>query len=140
SDAEAGAECRDDEDQRRLFRRLVGLLGVAASAASAFARPSSSRSFGFVVTVWGGRHLDRSPGGDRITSWSARHAPAAGAISAPPRTAALRNNQPSRVGVDPLPRREGTSRNGWQPTADACLPFDGSGNWLQPTATNLACF
>ena len=29
-----------------------------------------------------------------------------------------------RLRVDPLLLREGTSRNGWQPTADACLPCD----------------
>jgi hypothetical protein len=31
---------------------------------------------------------------------------------------------PSRLGVDPLLRREGTSRNGWQPTADALLNME----------------
>jgi len=34
------------------------------------------------------------------------------------------SNQPSRIGVDPLLRREGTSRNGWQPMADALLTME----------------
>ena len=29
-----------------------------------------------------------------------------------------------QVGIDPLLRREGTSRNGWQPTADALLTME----------------
>src|SRR6266513_711424 len=42
--------------------------------------------------------------------------------------------------VDPFPRREGTSCNGWQPTADALLTMNVSGNRWQPAATDSACF
>jgi len=47
---------------------------------------------------------------------------------------------PPRIDVDPFPRREGTSRDGWQPTADALLTMNVSGNRSQATATVLACF
>src|SRR5439155_10112792 len=51
-----------------------------------------------------------------------RHAPPAAATSAPARIARRnRRAETSQVSVDSLLRREGTSRNGWQPTADALL-------------------
>src|SRR5439155_18517489 len=67
-----------------------------------------------------------------------RHAPAAAATSARARIARRnRRAETSQVSVDPLLRREGTSRNGWQPTADALLtmrserqPVAASGNSL----------
>jgi hypothetical protein len=48
-------------------------------------------------------------------------------------------NRSSAPRVDLLLRREGTSRNGRQPTADA-LPCTAERNRSQPAATDLACF
>src|SRR5881398_810838 len=63
-----------------------------------------------------------------------RHAPAAAATSAAARIARRnRRAETSQVSVDPLLRREGTSRNGWQPTADALLTLE---LLRQPVATS----
>jgi hypothetical protein len=66
-------------------------------------------------------------------------APVAAAISAPARTATRGRSRPVDLVVDPLLHREGTSRNGWRPTADALLTISLCAQLLRPEATDSAC-
>ena len=42
--------------------------------------------------------------------------------------------------IDPLPHREGTSRNGWQPTADALLTMERLGQLVATHGNGFGVF